>query len=88
MPVHPTRVEVSIELEDLARRVADLRYDALARFLGNLVCELSSDASKDEVRGRKQLAAKMDNAIRNLRFARSHMDEAWRVCAPRMDEGK
>jgi hypothetical protein len=83
MTHHPTRI-ANISPKDLARRVANMRYDALAEFLGELSFLLFEDAQTDRERGRLNLAESLDEAQRELTYAKLAIDRAWTICEPKM----
>jgi hypothetical protein len=60
MTHHPTRI-ANISPKDLARRVANMRYDALAEFLRELSVALQADAEADYERGRTKLSGYLDD---------------------------
>lgn len=70
--------------EDLASAIGDLRYDALAEFLGLLAQKIKQDGAKDAARGRKQLAACLEEASDNLSKSTQAIEEAWRISEPYM----
>jgi monomeric isocitrate dehydrogenase len=80
---HPTRV-ANFKPKELAKRVAFLRYDALAEFLGELSFLLFEDAQTDRERGRLNLAESLDEAQRELTYAKLAIDRAWTICEPKM----
>jgi hypothetical protein len=83
--VHRDKVEgYSGTLADLAEEVGNLRYDAVAEFLRLLSEKLGRDASLDEGRGRVRLAASLRDASRPLGDAARGIEQAWRICEPRM----
>lgn len=71
-------------LDDLARDVTQLRYDAVAEFLGYLAKEIASDAKTDRNRGRRNLATKLEQSAHALDEAKEEMDAAWEICKPYM----
>ena len=56
MKIHPTSVEGFDTLEDAARAIAKLRYDALSVFLGYLMEDLAEQRDKDVKVGKVKLA--------------------------------
>jgi hypothetical protein len=72
--------------EELARRVADLRYDALECFLFALTDRLEIDAHADEKRGRAKLASALTDACFAVNLAARAVARAWTICAPRMKD--
>ena len=70
--------------DDLAGKLADLRYDALAGFLRALAARLAADGDADAKRGRPRLAAALRSASAAVASAAADVDGAWAICAPRM----
>lgn len=84
---HPDRiVRFPGSLSDLATETGDLRYDCLALFLAALSTKIAVDGDADAARGRPRLAASLHGAAAALAEARAHIDEAWRISAPHMDD--
>lgn len=73
-------------LDDLAARIGDLRYDALAHFLAQLSAKLASDGDKDAARGRRKLADSLARASAITGEAAAEVERTWRICAPYMPE--
>lgn len=74
------------DLEDLARAVASLRYDALGEFLDALAGALYADASADSGRGRVKLANLLCEAGGFLDKASARVGCAWDLCEPFIHE--
>jgi hypothetical protein len=70
--------------EELAKKVGDLRYDALASFLWALFQKLRDDSRADVRRRRPQLAARSKEASLFVRCAAESMSRAWKLCKPYM----
>ena len=68
----------------LAKEIGDLRYDALAEFLGLLAQKIQQDGAKDAKRGRLQLAACLEEASENLWKSTQAIEEAWSISEPFM----
>lgn len=73
-------------LEELARDLGDLRYDALAEFLKNLSFKVKADGEKDGSRGRKKLAKALKNSSEKLKESAKDIDEARRISEPYMGD--
>lgn len=71
-------------MQKLAEEIGDLRYDALAEFLGLLAAKMQNDGDKDKSRGRTQLAESLHTCADRLTAARSAIDKAWRISEPYM----
>tara|TARA_Y100000310_G_scaffold345531_1_gene466129 strand:- start:48193 stop:48465 length:273 start_codon:yes stop_codon:yes gene_type:complete len=71
-------------LTELAREIADFRYDALAEFIGYLADDLTRQAESDGKRGRPQLSRTVDNLTEDLYNAQKKMEKAWRLSKPHM----
>jgi hypothetical protein len=72
-------------LADLAGKVGDLRYDALAGFLRALADKLTADSAADAGRGRTRLAAALRVGAAGLADAAAGIDRAWAISAPHME---
>ena len=70
----------------MAKSVENLRYDALAEFLGNLGNLLYARSLRDNRAGKKQLARALAKADNNITDAQLDIDKAWKICKPYMDE--
>lgn len=82
---HPITVEkYSGSLEDLARDITQLRYDAVAKLFGSVAKNMHTDAKADRTRGREQLAMKLERIAHALDEAKEEMDAAWEICKPYM----
>jgi hypothetical protein len=71
-------------LEELAVDVGDLRYDALAAFLGSLAAKLRTDAEGDEGRRRLRLAAALRAAASGVETASAEVEKAWAISSRHM----
>jgi hypothetical protein len=70
--------------EDLADRLGDLRYDALADYLAALAEKLQRDSRSDGGRGRGKLATYLLGASVSLSRAVESIEDAWDICEPYM----
>jgi hypothetical protein len=85
---HPTTLSCwGATFSPLARELAGLRYDALARFLQILAGNIGDDAKKDEEKGRHKLAETLDLLAGRLFAASKAAEEAWNICQPH-EEGE
>jgi hypothetical protein len=85
MEKHPTSVEgFDGTLEELASKVARMRYDHFALFIKSLEDEVHKEAKKDDEAGRKKLGGALYQAMRALRQAKHALEEAWRISKPHM----
>lgn len=71
-------------LPELAEKIGDLRYDALAEFLEMLSAKIERDGLKDEKRGRAQLAQALQECASELANAAVPMKKAWKIAEPFM----
>lgn len=83
---HPDWEQVLAEYSPatLANILGDLKYDQLAEFLGHLSTKIATDAEKDRLRGRSQLALALYRAANHIESSAEAIDTAWDVCAPFM----
>lgn len=86
MAFHETHVKHYNTVDELAREVSQLRYDALAGFLLSLAEELADDSDADFLRGRPKLSDALRTASGAVRAASQDIDQAWKICAPRMKD--
>ncbi len=82
---HPTEID-GFELEELAEKIGDLRYDALAAFLSHLGAKLSKDSNMDHGRRRHKMASFLSQAAEKTSMARGFVHAAWEVAKPYMKE--
>lgn len=77
---HPQSVhKYAGTMEELAKDVADLRYDALYDFLQQLSSKLAKDSQADLERGRLKLSEELRHAAYSVR-------NAWIICKPFMPD--
>jgi hypothetical protein len=87
MTTHPTTVEgFDGTMEELAEKVARLRYDSLRDFLRLLSHEVRTDAEKDSLAGRRKLGNSLFRIMLSLKRAEEATEEAWRISSPYMEE--
>ncbi|MGD1849090.1 MAG: hypothetical protein ACFCBU_00255 [Cyanophyceae cyanobacterium] len=72
--------------EELAESLGDLYYDALAEFLRQLSNKMAKDGDADDRRERPRLAAELHSCSQHLREAAEHIDAAWEICKPYVEE--
>lgn len=82
---HQSHIE-HYELEDLAVKIGDLRYDSLALFLELLSKKIALDASKDGARGRSKLAESLNACSDKLAGSSEDIARAWIICKPYMKD--
>lgn len=82
---HKKEIEGYSSLNELAREIADLRYDALADFLGSLATKIMFDAHADQERGRQRLATELLESYKAICHAEKHIKEAWTIAQPYME---
>ena len=73
-------------LQDLARDIANLRYDKIVEFLGYLATEINQQAVGDKEKGREQLASALEIAAKLLDKAAHKFEGIWRICEPYIKE--
>ena len=73
-------------LGNLAEDIGDLRYDALAEFIGLLSVKIYKDALKDKLRKRSQLSGALFEISSQLEDAQEIIKDAWKICKPCMDK--
>lgn len=83
--IHKTEIEgYQGDLQQLAKELGDLRYDALATFLEHLSSKITEDGEKDQARNRVQLAKQLQSCAEQLSSAASSIDKAWKISEPYM----
>ena len=75
-------------LPELAREIANLRYDTLANLFEELYKCIDEDAQKDYDKGRKNLGMCLGMNAYRLKEATDSFKRAWLMCAPYMKEDK
>lgn len=70
---HKTDLPYPGGLQKLAADLAELRYDALCKFLKQLTIELTNDSMDDGFRGRPKLALELNRAA-------NAVSDAWAIC--------
>jgi len=86
MEKHPTHINIDISPARLATEISNLRYDALAEFIGLLQQKILAQSQEDQKRGRQKLAAELLNVSNHLAFAESYTEKAWEISKPYMEE--
>lgn len=84
MTKHTTKID-GRDVSEIAEIIGDLRYDALRDFFHHLSVELEKDSESDLSRGRKKLAAKLENLSYTMREVSSDVDSVWNLCRPYME---
>lgn len=79
---HPSRLAISPET--LAKRLTNLRYDALCRYLKAFATEIRSAADRDSDRGRDRLATQLYLASSSAASAATFIGAAWDISEPHM----
>lgn len=79
--IHKTAIE-GYYLTELAEKIGDLRYDALADFLKELSLKIEKDGLKDESRGRVKLATQLKKTADELKTCSENIKVAWDICEP------
>ena len=75
-------------LRQLAVELADMRYDALEKFLRHLAAKLKADSEADQARGRRKLSSALYFASTGVDWTAVHVAEAWRISKPFMKSGR
>jgi hypothetical protein len=75
-------------LEDLAEKLGDLHYEALAEFLDYFSKKIERDAQADEDRGRMKLSGSLLMASDELMHAQIYINNAWKISKPYMDKDR
>ena len=71
-------------LDDLARDIADLRYDKILLFLRFLSECIIKDGIKDGKAGKKKLAKLLSDCGEDIAISADRMSEIWDLCEPYM----
>ena len=71
-------------MEELATEIGDLKYDALAHFLGLLAEKIQTDGDKDKARNRVKLARQLQGCAAHLKASKVSAEKAWVICEPFM----
>lgn len=79
--IHETQIP-GFAIDELAVKIGDLRYDALAEFLQKLAQKIEADAQKDGGRGRVKLATCLYNTAQGLTDCSQYIEKAWVICEP------
>jgi len=79
---------IDLKNHELAERVGDLYYDALAEFLHELSDKLHRDGLADHKRGRVKLANELEASAVHLAQASKHIGVAWDICEPYVQQWK
>lgn len=91
---HPTAVtipawypgDIPVAPQELADKLGDLRYDALAEYLDALSAKLQNDSGSDGARGRGQLSTVLGRMSQELASAATSARAAWKICEPHVKE--
>lgn len=81
---HATEIEGHETPQQLARSLANLRYDVLVAVLMELASELKQDSAKDLERDRPQIATCLRNMSEHISLAGTHCMNLWALCAKHM----
>ena len=71
-------------LDDLARDIADMRYDKILLFLRFLSKCIIVDGKKDKKAGRAKLAKLLSDCGEDIAISADRMEEIWELCEPYM----
>jgi hypothetical protein len=81
MKTNPITIEkYNGTLKELARDIADLRYDVLQEFLSHLSSCIYVDAQKDKEKNRIQLYENLMKCSDSITEARMFIIKAWQIC--------
>jgi hypothetical protein len=67
-------------LKELARDIANLRYDALATLLEEISTALKEDSISDKKRNRLRLSLSLSVASIEVSHAANAIKDAWEIC--------
>lgn len=81
---HKKEVAGISDMKQLAVEIGDLHYEALAELLSNLKDKLLLDAAHDNAAGRSKIAIFLHAAANNIDFAHMHIETAWMISKPFM----
>ncbi len=82
---HPFKVDkYNGYLDDLARDIANMRYDKILLFLRFLSKCITVDGEKDKKAGRTKLAKLLDDCGEDIALSADRMEEIWELCEPYM----
>ena len=82
-PKHKTKIK-GYTLNTLAKKIGDLRYDALSEFLNALADKIQEDGKRDKKAKKTKLAKELDSAQEYIRMANDHINGALNISLPRM----
>ena len=86
-PEHRTTIDGYEEHSQLlCERIHRLRYDKVAEFYQNSATELRRQAEGDRERGRKQLAALLEESASTAKDQHERFAAIWELCEPHMTE--
>ena len=84
---HPTTIDkYNGTLEELARDIADLRYDVMGDLLNHLAYEISIDQKKDFDNKRYQLSNGLYDLSACLNESQKICGKVWDICKRHMEE--
>ncbi len=87
MVKHSTTVKgYNGSLEDLAKDIKNMRYDAFAEFLGYLAKQVKLEADQDLASGKNKLPLRLYATSEHLYDAREEIDSAWKISKPYLKE--
>jgi hypothetical protein len=85
---HPETLPFGVDLTVAARLVANLRYDAMVKFLDHLSAHVADDAGRDAGRGRPKLAGQLCQMSRQLSDAAVTAGHAWGISKRYVEKGR
>jgi hypothetical protein len=78
---HPTEIiNYNGTMEELARDIANLRYDSLSELLNKLASELSVDQKKDFNSERYQVSSLLYDLSVVINDGKKITDKLWKIC--------
>ena len=80
---HPLEI-AGLTPEELAKQVANLRYDALRDFCEALAAQLHEDSEADLKRGRMKLSESLYDAYLASALVGRAVERAWEISEPHM----
>lgn len=87
MSKHPQAVKgYDGTLEDLAKAIGAMRYDAVAELFKHLEIEYARQSVEDGKRGYQQLSGMLEHFAKQLQSLHFSMARVWKLCKPHMHE--
>lgn len=81
---HPLEVDGMSHIQ-LARKIANLRYDEMQKLLDEVAVMLILDANKDKANNRPQTSAALFEVAEKMIDASSRTGDLWDICKKHME---